>query len=79
MAKEKEKQLVALIKEENLKDAETRKFIEASFRDGSVKTSGTAIDKLLPPMSRFGGGNRAAKKQAIIEKLKLFFDRFFGI
>ena len=79
VAEEKERQLSAIIREENLKDAETRKFIETSFRDGSVKTSGTAIDKLLPPMSRFGGGNRAEKKQAVIDKLKTFFERFFGI
>lgn len=79
VAEEKERQLSAIIREENLKDAETRKFIEASFRDGSVKTSGTAIDKLLPPMSRFGGGNRAEKKQGVIDKLKTFFERFFGI
>lgn len=72
VAKEKEKQLVALIKEENLKDAETRHFIDHAFRDGVVKTTGTDIDNLMPPISRFGGGNRAAKKQAIIEKLKLF-------
>ena len=79
VAEEKERQLSAIIREENLKDAETRKFIEASFRDGSIKTSGTAIDKLLPPMSRFGGGNRAEKKQGVIDKLKTFFERFFGI
>lgn len=79
VAEEKERQLSAIIKEENLKDAETRKFIEASFRDGAVKTSGTAIDKLLPPMSRFGSGNRAEKKQGVIDKLKAFFERFFGI
>ena len=79
VAEEKERQLSAIIKEENLKDAETRKFIEASFRDGSVKTIGTTIDKFLPPMSRFGGGNRAEKKQGVIDKLKAFFERFSGI
>ena len=79
VAEEKERQLVAIIQEENLKDDETRRFMESSFRDGSVKTTGTDIDKLMPPISRFGGGNRAEKKQTIIEKLKGFFDRFFGI
>lgn len=79
VAEEKEKQLVAIIKEENLKEEETRKFIDVSFRDGSIKTSGTAIDKLMPPMSRFGGGNRAEKKQNVIRKLQEFFERFFGI
>lgn len=79
VAEEKERQLAAIIQEENLKDDETRRFMESSFRDGSVKTTGTDIDRLMPPISRFGGGNRAEKKQAIIEKLKGFFDRFFGI
>lgn len=79
VAEEKERQLSAIIKEEKLKDEETRKFMEASFRDGTVKTTGTVIDKLLPPMSRFGGGNRAEKKQGVIDKLKGFFERFFGI
>lgn len=79
VAEEKERQLSAIIKEEKLKDEETRKFMEATFRDGSVKTTGTVIDKLLPPMSRFGGGNRAEKKQGVIDKLKGFFERFFGI
>lgn len=79
VAEEKERQLVQLIQEENLKEEETRKFIEVAFRDGSVKTTGTDIDKLMPPMSRFGGGNRAEKKQGVIAKLMTFFERFFGI
>lgn len=79
VAAEKERQLVAIIREENLKEEETRKFIEVAFRDGSVKTTGTDIDRLMPPMSRFGGGNRAEKKQGIIAKLLGFFERFFGI
>ena len=44
-----------------------------------VKTTGTDIDKLMPPISRFGGGNRAEKKKTVIEKLLGFFERFFGI
>ena len=79
VAEEKERQLVAIIQEENLKDDETRRFMDSAFRDDSVKTTGTDIDRLMPPISRFGGGNRAEKKQTIIEKLKGFFDRFFGI
>ncbi|MDE6208263.1 MAG: type I restriction endonuclease subunit R [Lachnospiraceae bacterium] len=79
VAEEKERELVTIIKEENLKEEETRKFIDVAFRDGSIKTSGTTIDKLMPPMSRFGGGNRAEKKQGVIQKLQAFFERFFGI
>ena len=79
VAEEKEKQLAAIIAEENLKDQETRRFMEHAFRDGSVRTTGTDIDKLMPPISRFGGGNRAEKKQTIIVKLQAFFERFFEI
>ena len=79
VAEEKEKQIAAIIAEENLKDQETRRFMEHAFRDGSVRTTGTDIDKLMPPISRFGGGNRAEKKQTIIVKLQAFFERFFGI
>ena len=67
------------IEEEKLKPEETRQFIESAFRDGAVKTTGTDIDKLMPPISRFGGGNRAEKKKTVIEKLLGFFERFFGI
>ena len=79
VADEKERQLAEIIREEKLKDEETRRFMESAFRDGEVKTTGTDIDKLMPPISRFGGGNRAEKKQTVIEKLKAFFERFFGI
>lgn len=79
VAEEREKELVRIISEEKLKEEETRHFIENAFRDGEIKTTGTDIDKLMPPVSRFGGGNRTAKKQAVIDKLKDFFNRFFGI
>ncbi len=79
VAEERERELVQIIKEERLKEAETRKFMENAFRDGEVKTTGTDIDKLMPPVSRFGGGNRTAKKQGVIDKLKGFFERFFGM
>ena len=77
--KQKETDLSALIADEKLKDEETRKYMENAFRDGAVKTTGTDIDKLMPPVSRFGGGNRAAKKQGIIEKIQAFFEKYFGI
>ena len=79
VADEKERQLAEIISDEKLKDEETRRFMESAFRDGEVKTTGTDIDKLMPPISRFGGGSRAEKKQTVIEKLKTFFERFFGI
>ena len=76
---EKEKDLEKVIEEEKLKPEETKKFIDNSLRDGTLKTTGTDIDKLLPPVSRFGGGNRAEKKLGVIEKLKGFFDKYLGL
>ena len=70
---ERERQLNEIICEERLKPEEN------ALRDGEIKTSGSGLDKLLPPVSRFGGGNRADKKKTVIERLKGFLDRFFGI
>ena len=79
VAGKREEDLENLIKEEKLKPEETRKFLENAFRDGAIKTSGTDIDKLMPPVSRFAGGKRAEKKQGVIGKLKSFFEKYFGI
>ena len=79
VAEEKEKELKKIIEEENLKEEETRKFISDCFAGGEVKTTGTDIIKILPPVSRFGGGNRGQKKQSVLQKIILFFEKFFGL
>ena len=78
---QKEADLTAIVDEENLKPDETRKFIDNSFRDGELRTSGTAIDKILPPMPLFGatGNNRQTKKKTIVEKLSKFFEKYLGL
>ena len=76
---QKENELVELINEESLDEKETRRFINNAFRDGQVKVLGTDIEKILPPMRMFGGGNRAERKQAIIEKIQKYFEKYFGI
>ena len=75
---EKEKALASIVAEENLKPDETEQFVASTFRDGRLKTTGTAIDAILPPVRRFGGG-RAEKKRSVIEKLKAFFEKFMGL
>ena len=52
----RETDIQTLITEEKLKSEETRKFVENAFRDGVLKTTGTDVDRLMPPVSRFGGG-----------------------
>lgn len=78
VVKMREQELVIIIEEERLKDDETRKFLDNAFREGEVKTVGTDIDKIMPPVSRFGG-NRANKKKTVIDRLKAYFDKFYGI
>lgn len=69
-----------LIGEEKLKPEETVKFVDNAFRDGILKTTGTDLDKIMPPVSRFGGGgSRDKKKQTVINKLKIFFEKYFGL
>lgn len=75
----KDEDLKEIIDSEHLKPQETRTFMDNSFRDGQVRTTGTDIDRILPPMSRFGGGNRQEKKKSVIDKIQAFFDRYFGL
>ena len=76
---QKDEDLNEIIESEHLKPQETKEFIKNSLRDGQVRTTGTDIDKILPPMSRFGGGNRQEKKKSVIEKIQTFFERYFGL
>src|SRR5690606_1518264 len=75
-----QEELQGIIEKENLKPEETERFIAASFRDGAVRSSCTAITKVMPPVSRFSrDGNHGQKKQRVIELLTDFYERFFEI
>ena len=78
VAEMREEELRQIIVEERLKEAETRRFIENAFKYGEIKTTGTDIDKCMPPASRFGG-DRAIKKQEVIDRLKSFFQKYYGV
>lgn len=75
---EMEADIQKIIDEEKLKPEQTRAYIAKSFDFGSLKTNGTVIDDIMPPVSRFGGG-RAKKKIGVIEKLKGFFEKYIGL
>ena len=76
---QKKQELEQIIAEEKLKPAEAQRFVSNAFRDGALKTTGTDIDQILPPVSRFGGGNHTEKKKTIIQRLAQFFEKYFGI
>ena len=78
--KRKAQELEELIESEGLKPDETRHFVANAFRDGAVPAAGTAVTKILPPVSRFSAGNNhSVKKQNVLDKLADFFDRYFGL
>jgi len=73
-------ELDSIISEENLDKNETYRFITNAFRDGYVQITGTAITKVLPPVSRFTPtGDRTKKRDTVLEKLGAFFNKFWDI
>ncbi|MFZ6022348.1 MAG: type I restriction endonuclease subunit R [Patescibacteria group bacterium] len=73
-------ELEQIISSEGLDHDATYKFIQNAFRNGIVETTGIALTKIIPPVSRFTeGGERTKKRENVIEKLTHFFERFFGI
>jgi len=80
VAKKKVEELDRIISDEGLNPDETKTFVDNAFRDGGIPTTGTAITKILPPVSRFSkNNNHSAKKQSVLEKLAAFFERYFGL
>lgn len=73
-------ELEEIITTENLDHDATYAFVKNSFRNGNVATTGTAITKILPAVSRFSPtGERTTKRESVVDKLTRFFERFFNI
>lgn len=80
IAAKKEQELQDIIADEHLKPAETKVFVETAFRDGAIAASGTAITRVMPPVSRFApSGGLGEKKQRVLQRLGQYFERFFGL
>ena len=78
--RKKQEELNRIIEDENLNKDETYKYIANAFRDGYVQETGTAITKVLPPVSRFSKtGERTKKRESVLERLIAFFNRFWDI
>ncbi|MCI6988811.1 MAG: hypothetical protein MR902_04465 [Campylobacter sp.] len=74
---EKAKAINELVKDEKLKDGGDE-FIKRSINKGFVDEAGTSLNDIMPPVSR-RGGERATKKQNILEKIRKLVDIFVGI
>lgn len=75
-----EAELNQIIAEERLKEEETKRFVDNSFKNGEIQSAGISFAKILPPISRFSPtGDLAKKKETVLEKLKEYFDRYFTI
>lgn len=80
VARKKAEELDQIIADEGLNTDETKAFVDNAFRDGTIPTTGTAITKILPPVSRFSkNSSHSAKKQTVLDKLAAFFERYFGL
>ena len=55
-------------------------LLETAFRDGAIRSTGTAITRVLLPVSRFSAdGEHGEQKQRVLAKLGADFERFFGL
>lgn len=80
IAERREAELGSIIADEQLHPEEARRFVESAFRDGTIQTTGTAITRVLPSVSRFSpDGSRSETKQRVLARLNTFFERFFGL
>lgn len=78
----KKEELEQIIQSEKLDHDATYKFITNAFRNGSIATTGTAISGILGSSrpSRFSpDGAYTKKREAVIDKLTKFFERFVNI
>lgn len=75
--KEKERNIIFLIEEENLKEG-SKRFIEKAISKGFVEYAGDELDRIIPPVSRRHGA-RDKKKESVLGKIRKIVEVFSGI
>ena len=76
----KREEFETIVKEEHLKAAEAKDFIETSFKRGYVAEGGLELNSIMPPINPFDPkANREGKLHQVLERLKEFFNKFFDI
>lgn len=77
VAQSMEDDLDQIIEEQRLKPDETRALVSEAFATGGVPENGTAISKIMKPVSRFAKGNPySEKRRAVLDALMTFYNRF---
>ena len=73
--RERDKELEKIIKDNNLKEEETKRFVENCFIDGVYETRGSNFNEILPKRSLFGGANKQ-QSDRVSELLQAFFEKY---
>lgn len=81
IAEAKQRELSAIVEEENLDEAATEAFVRKAFADGEIEETGTNITNLMKRKpSRFApDGQYSDLKARVIARLKAFLERFKGL
>ncbi|WP_337482919.1 type I restriction endonuclease subunit R [Paraprevotella clara] len=78
--REKRQQFDQIVEEEHLKKEQALEFIDNAFQRGYVPEGGMELDSIMPPINPFDkAANRQGKIQAVLERIKAFFNKFFDI
>ena len=63
-----------------MKEREAKEFIETSFKRGYVAEGGLELNGIMPPINPFDpNANREGKLRQVVERMKAFFNKYFGI
>lgn len=70
VAARRDAELAQTIRDESLRLEAARESIDRGFRDCAVQSTGVAITKVLPPVSRFAADSaHGEKKQRVLDRL----------
>ena len=73
-----QREVDALIKEENLNEAAARRYIKASLKREYATENGTELNETLPKLSPLNPQYKT-KKQTVFQKIGAFIEKFKGV
>ena len=76
--KKKKKEAIDLIKDENLNEEATKRYIATSLKRKYASENGTELNSILPKMSPLNP-QYLTKKQSVFQKIVSFVDKFKGV